>query len=320
MHRNEITELEEKVKKSEQKLQKAESALEIKKEEAYQTANEQSRLTEHIANLNNQLSTSEETLADREARLLKLEEQLSEQKQVAKKLVGELSEQKAQFIKSTTQAQSHEEQRKTAIKKAEEAATQKQKAEQRLASELDRSAQLEKTLEQQAETIRELEFQIEAEKEEQSMPVSEVKKVMARVHALELEKNEEISRLLDEKLDLQNKIDVMETLKEYQGHMNQNQKIRYVQKIKEENNSLKKELTKMCNQLRLTQESHPSDSSKEVKHLERKLGKYKEELEKRTNECKKQLKTVSKLCEYILSRAVFPDSFRDQMRDSPKLK
>ena len=224
------------------------------------------------------------------------------------------------MIKAATQAQAYQTETEKAGKKATDAIAEKVKVETKLAQELDRSAKLEKAVEEQAEAIRELKFEVEAEKEEQSMPVSEVKKVMARVNVLEQEKNEEISRLLDEKLDLQNKIDVMETLKEYQGHMNQNQKIRYVQKIKEENNGLKKELTKTCNQLRMAAESRPADSSKEVKGLEKKLGKYKEELEKRTNECKKQLKTVSKICEYILSRAVYPDSFRDQMRDAPKLK
>lgn len=143
------------------------------------------------------------------------------------------------------------------------------------------------------------------------MSVAEVKKVMARVQAIEQEKNEEISRLIDEKEDLSNKIDTYETLKEYQGHMNQNQKIRYVLKIKEENNELRKKLTKMSNELRKATESHPDDQSKEVRQLNHKLKRYKEEIVKLSTDSKKNLKAVSKICEYILSRPVFPDSFRE---------
>ncbi len=152
------------------------------------------------------------------------------------------------------------------------------------------------------------------------MPVEDVKKLMARVSALEQEKNDAISRLIDEKEDLQHELDKIDMVKEYQGHMNQNQKIKYVLKIKEENNSLKKQLTKLCNEMRKLTDAAPSDQSKDMKTLNHKLKRYKEELEKRTADAKKQLKSTGKICDYILSRAVYPDSFRDQTRDAPKVK
>ena len=56
-------------------------------------------------------------------------------------------------------------------------------------------------------------------------------------------------------MDLELKLDTMQTVEEYVGHMNQNQKIKHVVRIKEENNDLKKQLTKMCNQMRKITES-----------------------------------------------------------------
>jgi len=102
--------------------------------------------------------------------------------------------------------------------------------------------------------------------------------------------------------------------------MNQNQKIRYVLKIKEENNSLRKQLTKMCNELRKATESHPDDQTKELRQLNNKLKRYKEELVKVSADSKKHMKAVSKICDYVLSRPVFPDSYREQNRDAAKIK
>ena len=66
---------------------------------------------------------------------------------------------------------------------------------------------------------------------------------------MEKEKNQQIEKLEEEKQDLHLKLDTMQTVEEYVGHMNQNQKIKHVVRIKEENNDLKKQLTKMCNQM-----------------------------------------------------------------------
>ena len=74
---------------------------------------------------------------------------------------------------------------------------------------------------------------------------------------MEQEKNNEITTLIQEKLDLQHQIDRYETIKDYQGHMNQHQKIKHVLKIKQENNELKKQLTKMCNDMRKLSEAQP---------------------------------------------------------------
>jgi hypothetical protein len=48
-----------------------------------------------------------------------------------------------------------------------------------------------------------------------------------------------------------------------------------------------------------------------VKILEAKLKKYKTELESKSIEVKKSVKNSLKLCDYILSRAVFNDAFRE---------
>ena len=93
---------------------------------------------------------------------------------------------------------------------------------------------------------------------------------------MEQEKNNEITTLIQEKLDLQHQIDRYETIKDYQGHMNQHQKIKHVLKIKQENNELKKQLTKMCNDMRKLSEAQPwGPSNKELKTWQMKAQKYK---------------------------------------------
>ena len=98
-----------------------------------------------------------------------------------------------------------------------------------------------------------------------------MKKIVARAKAVEGEKNKMISDLLDEKTDLQNKLDKVEVVNEYIGHMNQNQKIKYVLRLKEDNNSMKKQLAKAYNEMSKLSDYSVSDKEKEVFVLSEKV-------------------------------------------------
>ena len=138
---------------------------------------------------------------------------------------------------------------------------------------------------------------------------------------MEKEKNQQIEKLEEEKQDLHLKLDTMQTVEEYVGHMNQNQKIKHVVRIKEENNDLKKQLTKMCNQMRkMTDAKSEIGSSDETsKHLE-KIKYLRKELNHKNDDLRANINNCLKLCDYILTRAIYPKSFKERTVDTPKIK
>ena len=129
------------------------------------------------------------------------------------------------------------------------------------------------------ELIEEIEHKTQADQTD-SLPIDDVKKIVARAKAVEGEKNKMISDLLDEKTDLQNKLDKVEVVNEYIGHMNQNQKIKYVLRLKEDNNSMKKQLAKAYNEMSKLSDYSVSDKEKEVFVLSEKVQKQRGDLDK----------------------------------------
>lgn len=131
-----------------------------------------------------------------------------------------------------------------------------------------------------------------------------------------VEKTKEIFKLKEVNQDLANQLENIETVKQYEGHMNQSQKIKYVLRLKEEINDLKKELKHMRQEMQLKEEQQQHiQMLKDPKSLESKILKLKEEIEKKNEESKKTIKNTVKLCDYILTRAVYPDEFRDEVKD-----
>jgi hypothetical protein len=61
-------------------------------------------------------------------------------------------------------------------------------------------------------------------------------------------------------------------------------------------------------------------SSKDVKPLEALIVRLKEELEKKNAEVKLTYKNTLKICDFILSRVVYPDSVRESIKEMPKSK
>lgn len=59
---------------------------------------------------------------------------------------------------------------------------------------------------------------------------------------------------------------------------------------------------------------------KDVKTLEQRIMKLKGELEERIIENKKTLKNTTKLCEYIISRVIYPEQFKEKIKEYPKIK
>ncbi len=54
--------------------------------------------------------------------------------------------------------------------------------------------------------------------------------------------------------------------------------------------------------------------------LDQKYQKLKKELEEKKSELKGALKNMGKMCDYITSRAVYPDFFKDEIKEQPKVK
>lgn len=103
---------------------------------------------------------------------------------------------------------------------------------------------LEKKLKLQTDHIEELEQKLIATTEDQSkVSQEEFTDQLIQFETYKAEKFKEIHSLKDQNQNLLNKIDDMEMLNQYVGHMNSSQKIKYVQRLKEENNELKKQLT-----------------------------------------------------------------------------
>ena len=99
-------------------------------------------------------------------------------------------------------------------------------------------------------------------------------------------------------------------------------KIKYLQKIKEENNFLKKELVSLFKENRRLNESKGDGEahSKNLKLLESQLKKVQAKLETKHKEMKLTIKNVNKMCDYILSRPLIPQSMREVTNDNIKIK
>lgn len=102
--------------------------------------------------------------------------------------------------------------------------------------------------------------------------------------------------------------------------MNQNQKIKYVLRLKEDNNALKKQLAKTFNEMSKLADYSVHDKEKEVHVLSEKLKKQRGDLDKAHDHSRTVTKNSNKLCDYILTRAVYPESFKVQTREVPKIK
>ena len=102
--------------------------------------------------------------------------------------------------------------------------------------------------------------------------------------------------------------------------MNQNQKIKYVLRLKEENNDLKKHLLQLQFELQLKGEKELQSKFMQDSDLDSRYQKTKKELEDKKTELKGTLKNMGKMCDYITSRAVYPDCFKEEIKDQPKVK
>ncbi len=145
--------------------------------------------------------------------------------------------------------------------------------------------------EEQTAKLASLRKEMEVRSEE-AFAMEDVKKMVARAQAIEQTKDQKIGELLDEIADLQNSLDKVEVVNEYIGHMNQNQKIKYVLRLKQENNSLKRELAKKCNEMSKLANHTPGNRDKEVKALSSELARYRSEYEEKSVSMKLSLKNT----------------------------
>lgn len=83
--------------------------------------------------------------------------------------------------------------------------------------------------------------------------------------------------------------------------MNQNQKIKYVLRLKEENNDLKKHLRQVQYELQVKEEKDLQSKFMQDPTIEAKYQKVKKELEEKKAELKGALKNMGKMCDYITS-------------------
>lgn len=155
-----------------------------------------------------------------------------------------------------------------------------------------------------------------------SLSPEDAKMLLHQIKKREKEQKKREEALKEEIEDLKFQLDKMQTISDFQGHSNPSQKIKHLLKIKEENNQLKKELWKLYTENRKIKDLEEAKTSKRdnIEFFESKAKKYKAELEKKRLELKETMNRASKMCDYILSRPLLPDSIAKAENDDNKLK
>lgn len=207
---------------------------------------------------------------------------------------------------------------------------EKVKVEEEVVQMKERSKLLEKSHREKVDELTTAKQELETELEEfkESMTAqsnecaytdSEVQKIVDRAQQVEQQQKQKISDLIDENHDLQSKLDKVVVVQEYTVS-NQNQKIQYVLRLKQDNNNLKKQLAKMYNEMNRLTEQAPPDQTKELKALSMKVKKYKDEISQIKEDNKRVCKNMQKICDYIITRAVYSDEFKQRLQGQPTSK
>lgn len=125
---------------------------------------------------------------------------------------------------------------------------------------------------------------------------------------------------------LKQKLDGREIFNEINDRANHSNKIKHFQKIKDENNFLKKELVSLFNENRRLKQSKGEDGEKSknfcsnIKMMEMQCRKMEMKVESRNKELRDTTKNADKMCDYILSRPLVPNTVKDQLNSSTKIE